>query len=471
MDGIRKATDNTYKMYNFFYNSIDLVRYFVSIGISSYVVFRLSPTLGLFLTVSSIPGILIMVNFVNRIWHFVNSTFEKRRKSWWLSNRLRRPKNREESTVTKSNIYIYNQVKKLWNLLGIGELRIIKRRFLMDVIDNAIVLSQTVITFTYLLFQMVLNTITLGKFTFYFGRTHDFNNDLFNLSSRISNLWDSGSYIQFIRDVFEIEPAIISGTKSIKTKEPPEIEVKNVWFKYPNTKKYILKNINLTIKPGNEIAIVGENGAGKTTLIKLLLRFYDPTKGEISVNGIPLKEIDLNYYYSTVGALFQEFERFKELTVEENIKMGNINSSKGFKAVEEAAKMADCDTFINKLDKKYKQILDRSFTGGIKLSTGQWQKIALARMFYRNAPVLILDEPTASIDANAEFRIFNRIFKAFKGKTLIIISHRFSTVRHAQKIYVIHEGEIVEEGSHEQLMKEKGRYQKAFNLQAMGYKK
>lgn len=469
MNGIRKATDNTYKMYNFFYDSIDLIRYIVSIGISSYIVFRLSTILGLFIMISSIPGILIMLDFINRTWNFINSTFEKRRKSWWLSNRLKRPENREESTITKSNIYVHSLVQKYWDSLGLGELKILKRRFLMDIVDNSIMLIQNIITPVYLFFQTIRGIITVGQFTFFFGKINDFNNDLFNIISRISNLWDSGSYIQFIRDVFEIKPAIESGKKSIKTDKPPEIQFKNVWFKYPNNKNYTLKDINLTIRSSDEIAIVGENGAGKTTLIKLLLRFYDPTKGEILIDGKPLKEVDLNFYHRAIGALFQEFEKFAELNVIQNIKIGNIASGSGLKEVKEAAKMADSDTFINKLEKKYEQILDKSFSEGTKLSTGQWQKIALARMFYRNAPVLILDEPTASIDANAEYRIFKRIFETFKGKTLIIISHRFSTVRNAQKIYVIHEGEIVEEGSHDELIKKNGRYKKAFDLQAKGY--
>ncbi|MFH1547556.1 MAG: ABC transporter ATP-binding protein [bacterium] len=470
MDSIRKASDNTYKMYEFFNVGLNLFEKIVSVAISAYVVFSLSPFLGLFITVFSTPAILIRIEYINTLWAFLNSTYEKRRKSWWLSNRLRRPENREEATITNSNYYVYEKVKELWNFLGPKELKIRKKTFLKSTIDNFIMFLKNFITIAYLLFRTADKSISIGLFTFYYQKVFDFDRDLTNITTDISNLWDYSRYIRFIRDVFEIKPAIVSGTKSIKTDTPPKIEFKNVWFKYPSGNKYAIKDLNLIIDSQEEIAFVGENGAGKTTLIKLLLRFYDPTKGEILVNDIPLKEIDLNFYYRAIGSLFQEFEKFEELDIEQNIKIGNINSTEGIKTVKEAAKLADADSFIEKLGEKYKQVLHSSFTGGTKLSTGQWQKVALARMFYRNAPVLILDEPTASIDATAEYKIFKRIFETFKGKTLIIISHRFSTVRNAQKIYVIHHGEIVEQGSHEQLIKKGGRYKKAFNLQAKGYK-
>ncbi len=242
-----------------------------------------------------------------------------------------------------------------------------------------------------------------------------------------------------------------------------------ILFKYPGSKNYVLKNINLTIKSGDEIALVGENGAGKTTLIKLILRIYDCQKGKILINDIPIEKLNLEEYHKLIGALFQEFDKFGELNVKQNIIAGNHTIPVDESNISNAVKLADAKEFIDKFPKKYYQVLNKAFTDGVNLSTGQWQKIALARMFYRNAPVLILDEPTASIDANAEYRIFKRIFETFKGKTLIIISHRFSTVRNAQKIYVIHEGEIVEDGSHDELIKKNGRYKKAFDLQAKGY--
>lgn len=470
MDGLRKATDNSYKMYGFFHDSIDLIRYVISVIVSAYIIIKLSSTFGLIIFICTIPRIWIAIDYINRTWYFFNSTFETRRRSWWLSNSLKYSENRGEAIITKSNIFVYNLVSKIWNFLGSSELKILKRTFILDAFVTIITFVRTIFTPIFLFYKTIIRNISIGEFTFYFQKIEDFNNDVFNLTTKITNLWDSGSYITFIRNIFEIQPVIKSGNIKIKTDVPLKIEFHNVWFKYPRSKRFILKNINMTINSGNEIALVGENGAGKTTLIKLLLRFYDPTKGKIFINGIPLKDVDLTTYYKSIGALFQDFQMFTELSIEQNIRLGDFKTKKNFNAVESASQKADCDSFIDKLEYKYNQILNKSFTHGTNLSTGQWQKIALARMFYRNAPVLILDEPTASIDANAEFRIFKRIFETFKGKTLIIISHRFSTVRNAQKIYVIHDGEIVEEGSHEELIKKNRRYKKAFDLQAKGYK-
>lgn len=214
---------------------------------------------------------------------------------------------------------------------------------------------------------------------------------------------------------------------------------------------------------------MGENGAGKTTVIKLLARFYDVSSGEILINGKNIKDIDIASWYDRFGVLFQDFNKY-EHKVSENIHFGQVNQKMIIKNVIEAAKSSGAHLMISKFDKGYDQMLGKMFEGGVELSGGQWQKIALSRAFYRNAPVLVLDEPTASIDAKAESEIFNRVEKLSKNKTVIIISHRFSTVRNADKIYVLDKGKIVENGTHEQLMKLGGQYFTMFSLQAKGYK-
>lgn len=260
------------------------------------------------------------------------------------------------------------------------------------------------------------------------------------------------------------------GKEKLRPKTAPVIEFKNVWFKYPSTKNFVLKKINFKIDTNEEIALVGTNGAGKTTLIKLLLRFYDPTKGKILINGKDIKEYDLNSYYKLIGVLLQEYSFYNELDVKSNICIGKPNKAGNTKKIIKAAKNAKAHEFIMELDNKYKQILAKQFTGGTKISKGQKQKIALGRMFYRNAPILILDEPTSSIDAMAEQKIFDKIYDFTDDKTVIIISHRFSTVRKAQRIYVLENGEITEEGSHSELLKLDGAYAESFKTQAKGYK-
>jgi len=250
---------------------------------------------------------------------------------------------------------------------------------------------------------------------------------------------------------------------------PPLIEFKNISFRYPNTKRYILKNFNLSIRTGEKIAFVGENGAGKTTLIKLLLRFYDVTDGEIVVNGINIKHLNLEKWYALIGVLFQEFIKY-QFTFKENVYFGNKKEVNNLDLLKEAIKKSGADEFVKDLPSKYDQTVGKMFKEGVDLSGGQWQKLALARTFFKNAPILILDEPTSAIDAKAEYEIFQRVQELQKDKTVIIISHRFSTVRNADRILVLDGGRIIEEGNHEILMKKKGLYAELFNIQAQGYK-
>jgi ATP-binding cassette subfamily B protein len=251
--------------------------------------------------------------------------------------------------------------------------------------------------------------------------------------------------------------------------KPATIEFKNVFFKYPETERFILKDFNLVINPGEKIALVGENGAGKSTLIKLLLRFYDTNDGEILINGINIKNLDLNQWHKQIGALFQDFIKY-QFTFKENIIFGNLEKKDDMKALHDALKQSGAENYLADLPNGLEQIVGKTFDEGVDLSGGQWQKLALARAFFRDAPFLILDEPTSAIDAKAEFEIFENVQKLQKDKTVIIISHRFSTVRTADRILVLDEGKIIEEGSHEKLMKEKGVYAELFEIQAQGYK-
>jgi ATP-binding cassette subfamily B protein len=250
---------------------------------------------------------------------------------------------------------------------------------------------------------------------------------------------------------------------------PPLIEFKNVSFRYPKTERDILKDFNLTIQSGEKVALVGENGAGKTTLIKLLLRFYDATEGEILINGVNLKDVNLEEWHKYIGALFQDFIKY-QFTFKENIYFGDLTKKQEEELLKEAIVRSGADKYLDTLPDKYDQIVGKMFEGGMDLSGGQWQKLALARAFYRNAPILVLDEPTSAIDAKAEYEIFQKVQSLQKDKTVVIISHRFSTVRNADRILVLDEGKILEEGSHEKLMKKKGLYAELFNIQAQGYK-
>jgi len=226
--------------------------------------------------------------------------------------------------------------------------------------------------------------------------------------------------------------------------------------------------LNFTLHAGEKLALVGENGAGKTTLVKLLARLYDPTEGRILLDGYDLREYDLTELHKQVGVIFQDYLRY-QMTVSQNISVGNIEEKENRELIINSAKQSLADFLVQRLPGKYDQALGKRFNQGVELSGGEWQKIALARAYMKDAQLLILDEPTAALDARAEYQVFQRFSELTKGKTAVLISHRFSTVRMADRILVLDQGVLLEEGSHEELLNKKGRYAELFNLQAMGY--
>ncbi len=310
---------------------------------------------------------------------------------------------------------------------------------------------------------------SLGDFTFFLNAMFTFTGQTSSLLVSLGGLVENNLYVEDYFKLINIKNKISTNkqAKRLRKVTPREIRFENVSFIYPGSKKRVLNNINLTVKTGQDIAIVGPNGAGKTTLIKLLFRFYDPTMGRILVDGIDLKNINLDDWYFHLGVLFQDFAKYY-LTVKENIEFGNIKNINK-KSINEALANAQGNDLL-KLPKKESQILGRWFEDGEEISVGQWQKLAIARALYRDAPILILDEPTSNIDADAEFKIFNNLKKTYLKKTLIFISHRFSTVRIADYIYVLNNGQIVEQGKHKELASQNGIYAKYFKIQKQGYK-
>jgi ATP-binding cassette subfamily B protein len=328
------------------------------------------------------------------------------------------------------------------------------------------------ITQAYNLAAVISGNLAIGQFTLYFQQTLNLIQGSVGVLDNYSSMNMRSKYIDQYFELLKYPSSLSPTEKTVNVPldpNPPTIEFKNVSFKYPDSDRYILRNFNLIIKSGEIVALVGENGAGKSTLIKLLLRFYDVTEGEILINGINLKEIDLNSWYKNIGALFQDFIRY-QFTFKENIIYGNLQKKNDLKSLQEAIKNSGADSYVNDLPKGVEQIVGKTFAGGEDLSGGQWQKLALARAFFRDAPILILDEPTSAIDAKAEYEIFERVQKLQKDKTVLIISHRFSTVRNADRILVLNGGKIIEEGCHTELMKASGLYAELFNLQAQGYK-
>jgi ATP-binding cassette subfamily B protein len=324
--------------------------------------------------------------------------------------------------------------------------------------------------YVFILLQTIAALITVGTLTFLAGSFNRMRGMLQGIMNRFSRIAEGALYLQDLFDFLELQPNIRSngGSRPIPFPVKDGFRFENVSFKYLNSERWAIRHLSFHLKAGEKLALVGENGAGKTTLVKLLARLYEPTEGRILLDGVDLREYNLKELRDTIGIIFQDYQRF-QMKVAENIAVGNIGELDDQPLIEEAAAKSLADTVVADLPDQYQQVLGRRFANGVELSGGQWQKIALARAYMRDAQLLILDEPTAALDARAEHEVFQRFSDLIEGKTAVLISHRFSTVRMADRILFLEHGQLLELGSHEELLKQEGKYAELFRLQAKGY--
>ncbi|MFL5502186.1 MAG: ABC transporter ATP-binding protein [Gemmatimonadaceae bacterium] len=330
-----------------------------------------------------------------------------------------------------------------------------------------------------ILLRAVNGGITIGTLTFLaasFGRGRDV---IQSILMSASNVFEQALYLRDLFVFLDMRPTIESKPDAIPVSTPIQsgFVFENVGFRYPGSDRWAVRNVDFTLPPGERVALVGENGAGKTTITKLLARLYDPTEGRITLDGIDLKEYDLTSLRRAIGVIFQDFVRY-DMRFDENIGVGEIDSVRAdlestngtSDAITTAAENSLAASLLPRFANGYQQMLGRRFEEGVDLSGGEWQKIALARAYIRNAQVLILDEPTAALDARAEYEVFLRFSELVAGRMAILISHRFSTVRMADRIIVLRFGKVEEQGSHEELLAKKGLYDELFTMQAAGYR-
>jgi ATP-binding cassette subfamily B protein len=325
--------------------------------------------------------------------------------------------------------------------------------------------------YAFVIWRTVAGALTIGTLTFLAGAILQASSNIQQIFSTLAGIADQALFLTDLLAFFEMQPTIRSKADALPAPRPivRGFEFRNVSFRYPGSPRLILDRLNLHIYPGDRVALIGENGQGKTTIVKLITRLYDPTEGQVLLDGVDLREYSLEHLYREIGVIFQDFMRY-EMTAGENIAVGQIEDLHNPKLLHMAARKSLADQVIARLPGHYEQMLGRRFDGGVDLSGGEWQKVALARAYLRDAQVLILDEPTAALDARSEFEVFQRFAELTTGKMALFISHRFSTVRMADRIVVLEGGRITEEGSHAQLATLGGRYAEMFEMQAANYR-
>lgn len=439
---------------------------------SIFLIYFLIPQIIPFVIIFGTLRFFIERKYTKKSFNFFIKNNESIRIAYMGSNNLVRPNLLAEVKISNSFDYLKNNFNIFFKRFNNNYINIINKRFLvMGTFDYFSIFSY-LFFYVYLIFRF-LNTAstTIGNLSFQL----DIINRLFNCFdeavNQLTRIIDSVIKNREVYEFFNIKPDNLE-YKNIKLKKlenPLDINIENVSFKYPNSDKYVYENLNIKIKAGEKIAIVGENGAGKTTLSKLISGMYEVSSGKIKIGDNDINFIKPESLYRNFGILFQDYNFYSHLSVRENVIISSDKKRHKDEDVINCLKASEAWEFVKEYKNKLDQVLSETITGGIKPSTGQKQKIAIARFFYQNTPFVIFDEPTSSIDAKSEYNIFNNIYKFFKNKTVIIISHRFSTIKNADRIIVIDKGRIVEEGSHKDLMKLDGMYAKSFKMQAESY--
>jgi ATP-binding cassette, subfamily B, bacterial len=367
--------------------------------------------------------------------------------------------------------FLTDRFTRLWDQIYEENVDLSRRRLIAGALLSLLGTVGYYSAYVYVIWRALVGAISIGTLTALTGAIVQVSSNIQQIFSTLSGIADQALFLTDLLAFFEMQPTIRSKPNALPAPRPISrgFEFRNVSFCYPGTSRLVLDRLNFQLRPGERLALIGENGQGKTTIVKLITRLYDPTEGQILLDGVDLREYDLEDLYREIGVIFQDFMRY-ELTARENIAVGKIEQVGDLHLLQNAAFKSLAHEVVEKLPSRYEQMLGRRFEGGVDLSGGEWQKLALARAYLRDAQLLILDEPTASLDARSECEVFQRFAELTAGKMALFISHRFSTVRMADRIVVLENGRIAEEGSHDELASLGGRYAEMFEMQAASYR-
>ena len=449
--------------------TFDLLRDLIALVTIGIFLFQFSAWAVALLAVAGVPAFLAEAKFSGEAFRIHRRRSAERRMQIYLEMVLTREDGVKEVKLLQLGKLFLKRYVDIFRSMYKEDRNLVLRRGFWGYVLGLLASSAFYFAYGWVGFATIAGAITIGQMTMYIAQFRLGQNAVTNSLTAINGMYEDNLYLSNLTEYLEHKVPEQTGTKTLGFDRDDGIRFEDVSFSYPGSEVPALNEVSLHIKPGESLAIVGENGSGKTTLIKLLTRLYSPSKGKIFLEGLELKEWDIETLRQKIGVIFQDFARY-QLIVGENIGIGDVDEIETDPLIEEAAKKGMADVFVRDLPRSYKTQLGTWFKDGKELSGGQWQKIALSRAFMRSkADILILDEPTAAIDAKAEAEIFSHFGDLTDNKISIIISHRFSTVRRADHIIVLEKGEIQEEGSHSELLNNEGHYATLFRLQAQGY--
>jgi ABC-type multidrug transport system fused ATPase/permease subunit len=445
-----------------------------AISVISFIVVlaTLSPIAPLVILISAIPGAIVTYIYRNRNFRYMRRHSRERREMNYYSDMMVNKDAAKEIKLLGLGDTFIGKYKSAFSKYFKGLKQLAVRENSIRILVSVISALANCLIFAYVAYDVVFNKGLIGDYSLYTGALSSVMGSVTAVVAATATIYEGTLFIDNMIEFMKETPKIVPiGEKPLipSRKTSHTIEFKNVSFIYPGTDIKVIDNLNLTFKTGERIVLVGLNGAGKTTLIKLLTRLYDPTEGQILLDGEDLKKYDPKAYYDMFGIIFQDFGKYA-VTAKENIQFGDVDNGEDMEKIESSAKASDADFFIRKLPAGYDTPLTRMFEeNGIELSGGQWQKLSVARAFYKDSDFLILDEPTASLDAIAEQKIFDQFSVLSEGKLSIFVSHRLSSATSADRIVVLGAGRLIELGTHEELMARKGEYYHLFSTQAKRY--
>ena len=425
----------------------------------------------LILVMSIIPDMFVRLRYADKFFHWQRSCTQDERQANYLNWVLTR-----DFYVKEIRLFHLGTLFKRW--FDEIRLRLRKERLMIntqrayaELIAQSTVVLAIFSVYVFLAYRTTQGVLTLGDFVMYFHAIQRSVDYLKAMGGNLAKFYENSLFLTNVYEFLALKPIVQEPVQPRSLPRSPAhgIVFNHVHFFYPNCSSKVLNDFSLTIQPGEHIALVGENGAGKSTLVKLLCRLYDPTEGNITVDGIDIREFGTEDLRKEFGVMFQDFARY-QLTAKNNIWVGNTDLSPKSDQIRLAAKQSGADESITRLPLGYDNMLGRWFDEGAELSLGEWQKVALARAFLRDAPVIILDEPSSALDVKSEFDLFKRFHELTKGRTAILISHRLSTVKMVDCIYVLDNGVIIENGTHDSLIEQDGEYAKLFSLQSHHYR-